>query len=137
MYKHIMLPTDLLHEANLNKAIQTACDLAKHYGADLHLVSVSGGLPSKLVHSSTEYGERLEDMAQSLADKNGIQVEAHNIKSQDPEAELDGRLMKAIDQTGSDLVVMGSHEPGILEYVFSSHAGRLASHAKVSVFVVR
>jgi hypothetical protein len=34
-------------------------------------------------------------------------------------------------------VVMASHVPGMLEHVWSSHAGRLASHASASVFIVR
>ncbi len=137
MYKHIMLPTDLLHKDSIGKAVTTACDLAKHYGADLHLVSVSGGIPTSEAHSSAEYGEKLEDFAGTLSKKNGISVTAHNIGAIDPAAEVDGHLLKAVEKTGSDLVVVGSHKPGLAEYVFGSHAGHMASHAKVSVFVVR
>lgn len=137
MYKHIMLPADLLHEASIKKAVTTACDLAKHYDADLHVVSVSGGLPTAVAHSSKDYGDKLEEFTASLAAAHGITVHPHNIGSVDPEAEVDGLLLKAVDQTGSDLVVMGSHKPGLAEYIFGSHAGHLAAHSKVSVFVVR
>ena len=36
-----------------------------------------------------------------------------------------------------DLIVMASHVPGVAEYVFASNAGYLASHADLSVLVVR
>lgn len=137
MYKTIMLPADLLHEDTISKAVSTACDLAKHYGSDLHLVSVSGGIPTALAHGTTDYGNKLESYAEALGTEKGIKVEAHNISSVDPAAELDGLLLKAVEQTGADLVVVGSHQPGLSEYVFGSHAGHLAAHSKVSVFVVR
>ena len=55
----------------------------------------------------------------------------------DPAIETTAALMKAIDKTGADLVIVASHKPGILEHIFSSHGGYIAQHAKVSVFVVR
>ena len=50
---------------------------------------------------------------------------------------LTGKLLDAVNETGADLVVMASHVPGVLEHIFSSNAGYVARHAKVSVFVVR
>ena len=47
------------------------------------------------------------------------------------------RTVEAVHETGADLVVMASHIPGIADAIWPSHGGRLASHADVSVFVVR
>ena len=57
--------------------------------------------------------------------------------SHDPAADLDHRLIAAGREIGADLIVMASHLPGLPEHLFASNAGAVASHAKVSVFVVR
>ena len=64
-------------------------------------------------------------------------MSARPYTSHDPTADLDPTLMKAIEETGSDLVVVASHIPGFPEYLFASNAGYLAMHASVSVFVIR
>ncbi|MFV2051820.1 universal stress protein [Aliiroseovarius sp. YM-037] len=137
MFKNIMIPVDLAHADTLDKAMEVAGRLAKEHGAKLHLVSVTGELPSKLGHSSEELGARLQSHARHMAEDYNIKTESHAIASTDPAAEVDGALLKAVKDTGCDLVVMGSHQPGWMEYIFSSHAGHMAQHAKVSVFVVR
>ena len=38
---------------------------------------------------------------------------------------------------GADLVVMATHVPNLTDYIWASHGGHLASHAKASVFLVR
>ena len=57
--------------------------------------------------------------------------------SHDMAIDLDDVLMRTANEVGADLVVMASHVPGLAEYVFASRAGYLASHAKMSVLVVR
>jgi nucleotide-binding universal stress UspA family protein len=46
-------------------------------------------------------------------------------------------LLSAINDAGADLVVMASHVPGLTEYVWPSHGGKIASHSTASVFVIR
>ena len=137
MFSQIMVPVDLEHRGSLEKALEVAGDLARSYRATLHFVSVSGGIPTKLAHSAEDYGDKLDDFARKMGKKYGVTTKSLNMAAIDPTAEMDADLMKAVDQTGADLVVMASHEPGLMEYIFSSHAGHMASHAKVSVFVVR
>ncbi len=137
MFSHIMVPVDLANNAPREKAISVACQMAQQMSARVTLVSVTGSVFTNAPHSKAEGASELSKLAEELSDKTGVQVQAHSIFSPDVPAEVDASLMHAIDSVGADLVVMGSHVPGLLEYVFSSHAGWLASHAKVSVFVVR
>ena len=137
MYKHIMVPVDLADPEPLKKALATAADLARHYQARVTLVSISGGLQAKVSHSSREYGQRLAQFAEDVSDTHGIKFGTRNYSTPDPSVEVDKMLIRAIDELGIDLTVMASHQPGWLEYVINSHGGRLASHAPISVFVVR
>ncbi len=137
MYKHIMVPVDLGEKDRLQKAVQVAADLTQHYKARMALVSVSGGLQGKVSHSHAEYGRRLALYAGEIAAAHTIQVDSVNYGVPDPSVEVDQKLIEAIGDLGADLVVMASHQPGWVEYFVNSHGGKLASHAKISVFVVR
>ncbi|TQM91857.1 MAG: universal stress protein [Roseinatronobacter sp.] len=137
MFSKILVPVDLAHRDTLSKAVAFACNTAREHKADICFVSVSGELPSEIARSSGEYGEKLQEFADRKAEEYAITVTALNLSSPDPAAEVDRKLLKAIEDTGADLVVMASHQPGLMEYIFSSHGGYIAAHAKVSVFVVR
>jgi nucleotide-binding universal stress UspA family protein len=137
MFSKIMVPVDLVHKESLGKGLEVAGDMAKRHGASIEVVSVGGALPGKLGHTPEEFAETVKDFAKDLADKFGVSVEGDPVISHDPEIETTGALMREIDRTGADLVIMASHEPGVLEHVFSSHGGYIAQHAKCSVFVVR
>lgn len=137
MYRHIMVPVDLHMETIVERALTVAADLAKFYNADITLVSMTGSVVTDAPHTRETATTALAELASNLSDSSGVEVKSHNLFSPDVPAEVDSGLRAAIDAVGADLVVIGSHIPRLMDYVFSSHAGHLASHAKVSVFVVR
>ncbi|WP_113911098.1 universal stress protein [Roseovarius dicentrarchi] len=137
MFTHIMVPVDLVHKDKLQKALDVAGDMAKLHTAKVHVVTVSGDLPGELGHTPAEVAAALTAFAAELKEKYGVDVEAHPVTSNDPAADTTRKLMAAIDDIGADLVVMASHQPGIMEHIFNSHGGYIARHAKCSVFVVR
>ncbi len=137
MYTHILVPVDLAEKNTLGTALKVATDLSKHYGARMTFVGVSGGLQAEVSHSREKYAGMLADFAAGVAAENGVDVQSRVYDTPDPGVEVDRKLLLAIEETGADLVVMASHRPGWTEYLFNSHGGRLASHAPVSVFLVR
>lgn len=137
MFSKIMVPVDLVNKETLQKALDVAGDMAKHFDATIDVVSVGGQLPGQIGHNPHEFGNRLEGFATELREKYGVSVKADPLMSHDPAVETTSELMRAIEKNGADLVIMASHEPGVMEYIFSSNGGYIAQHAKVSVFVVR
>lgn len=138
MYKKIMVPVDLAHVDRLEKALQSAADLSKHYDVPVCYVTVSTTLPDEVAHTPKEHEQKLNAFAKEQAEKYGLsKTEASYYTSHDPAVDLDDKLLDAIKDTGSDLVVMASHVPGLPEHIFASNAGEVAMHAKVSVFVIR
>jgi nucleotide-binding universal stress UspA family protein len=137
MFTNIMVPVDLVHKDKQQKALQIAGDMAKAHGATVHVVSVGGDLPGSLGHNPAEFGATLDAFAAALRHQYSAEVVAHPILSNDPSVDTTRMLMKGIDDTGADLVIMASHQPGVMEHIFSSHGGYIAQHAKCSVFVVR
>lgn len=132
-----MVPVDLRHVERLGKALATAADLSKHYKASVQLVGVTGAEPSAVAHNPTEFAARLNDFAAAESARYGVEFGVHAITSPDPAIDLDDVLGREAQAIGADLIVMASHVPGFAEHIFSSNAGYLASHAEISVFIVR
>lgn len=137
MYKKVMIPVDLAHQSRLEKAMTTGADLAKHYGAELYVVGVTGTAPGAVAHTAEEYRHKLEEFASAQSQRLGIEISAHTEIARDPAAELDDVLKKAASEIGADLVVMASHVPGFTDHFITSNAGYLATHTTISVFIVR
>lgn len=137
MFKRIMAPVDLAHVEKLGAALDCAADLAKHYGAPVVYVGVTSSQPSEVAHNPEEFAQKLETFAAAQATSYGIETSAYSTIAHDPTLDIDDALMRAIDKTGVDLVVMASHVPSVMDHIWPSNGGKLAKYAKCSVMVVR
>jgi nucleotide-binding universal stress UspA family protein len=135
LYSHIMIPIDLAHADRLDRAIATGADLARLYGADITFVGVTSPLPGAAAHSPQEFQHKLEAFAARQAEARGVTAKARAVVAHDPSVEMDKLLLKTAQEVGADLVVMATHVPHGLEW--PSHGGHLASHAAISVMLVR
>ena len=139
MYSKILVPVDLAHIDKLAKALNTSIDIAKHYNAALHYVTVTNRAPSSVAHSTRELEDKLRLFAEEQGKDHGIETSYSLIESPDTVVELEKRLVEAADETGADLIVMASHAPGIGDklHFIRANAANLVRDAKISVFVVR
>ena len=137
MYDKIMVPVDLSHRDALQKGIKTAADIARANDATITFVGITTAEPSAAGHTPDEFKQKLADFAKEQAEQHGVQIDSESRVSHDPAIDKDDILEEVVETEGFDLVVMSSHVPGLMEHVFSSNAGYLAAHSKVSVFVVR
>ncbi|MCB1741686.1 MAG: universal stress protein [Gammaproteobacteria bacterium] len=137
MYEKIMVPVDLAHLDQLQKAIKTAADLARLYASRVCFVGATTPTPGPMAHTPEEFKARFEAFAAEQQAALGVPIEARVYIAHDPSIDLDDTLLRAISETGADLVVTASHNPGFAEHLFASNSGYLAAHAPVSVLVVR
>lgn len=137
MYSDIMVPVSLAHLDQIGKALEVAADLARHYRAKVHYVGVTTTLPSEVAHNPAEFADKLRRFAADQGAAYGIDTQAHPLTSHDPTADLDLTLCHAEEVIDVDLVVMASHLPGFADHFLGSHGSYIASHSKLSVFVVR
>jgi nucleotide-binding universal stress UspA family protein len=137
MYTKIMVPVDLAHVERLDKALRTAADLANHYGIPACYVGVTTETPGPLGHTPAEFAAKLEEFGRQQSAEHGHTTETRAYASHDLTIDLDDTLLKAVHETGSDLVVMASHIPDLIDYVWPSNGGKIAEHSDASVFVVR
>lgn len=137
MFNRIMVPVDLAHAASLDRALICAADLARQHSAEIVYVGVTAPTPGSVAHTPAEYKGKLAEFATGQADKYGVSATSHVVESHDPAVQMDKDLLKAVSDTGADLVVMQSHKPGLSDYIFEGHGPYLAQHAKASVMLVR
>lgn len=137
MFSKIMVPVDLAHIPSLRKALQVTGDCAKTFNIPVAYVGVTAGTPGVVGHNPTEYGAKLDAFGAEQARAHGIKAETKTIISKDPVVDVDDVLLKAVGETGADLVIMASHVPGLVDYIWPSNGGKIAAHSAASVFVVR
>lgn len=137
MYQKILVPIDLAHVDKLEKSIQTAVDLAKHYKAEICFLGVGTNTPSPVAHTPDEFDQKLLKFTQDFSAKYDLRASASTHISHDPAVDLSKTLVRKADELGADLIVMATHVPGIADHVFASHGGYVASHSDLSVFLVR
>lgn len=139
MYKKILVPVDLSHLDKIVKALDTAIDMARHYKAELHYVTVTNSTPGTAAHNPQELAEKMRVFAEEQGQAHGITTDFKVLESVDTAVELDKKLLGAIKDTGVDLVVMASHPPGLGDklHLLRSNGAEIVKHSNISVFVVR
>ncbi len=130
-----MIPVDLEHADRLERALKTGADLAKLYDSKVTFVGITGVQPSHVARTPEEYAGKLGDFAREQATQRGIHAESKALTAHDPAVELDHMLLDAAHEIGADLIVAGTHDPHAFDW--PSHGGKLASHADISVLLVR
>ena len=137
MFHKIMVPVDLAHLDLIEPSLQAVADLARYYDAEVCYVGVTANTPGSVARTPQEYTQKLEAFAKERSEVHGQPVSTHTIVSPDPIADLDDDLIEAIDELGADLVVMPTHPPKHVDAIIPSHGGKVATHTKASVFLVR
>ena len=137
MFKNIMVPVDLAHLETLEPALSVVADMAKQYDATITYVGVTANTPTSIARTPQEYEQKLDAFAQDRHKVHGQPVSIKVYSSTDPVANVDDLLVKAIDETGADLVMMATHLPRHLDIVMPSHGGKVATHTDASVFLLR
>ena len=136
MFSKILVPVDLEHTEDLTKGLGAAMAMAQNEGAEIVYMSVFGGAPTPVAKDQTEFNAAMQSFAAQHTAP-GVKTSAMPLASHDTPVELTELVLDAAEQSGADLIVMGSHTPGWLEHVFHSNAGYVACHAPMSVMVVR
>jgi len=137
MFQKILAPVDLAHLDQLERALEVTASESRHHNAPVIFVSVTASGRTKLVNTPDEFRIKLEAFAQHQGQSRGIEATALTLVTNDPATEVDDVLLKAIEESGADLVVMASHKPGLVDYFWPSNGGKIASHSSASVLVVR
>ncbi|AMJ59177.1 universal stress protein [Bosea sp. PAMC 26642] len=140
MYKSILIPVDLA-EADLAKpAIDAAVGLADISGGSIRLAYVRSLVPvtyMEFVPAGFDSEQQDDAEAKLAAIAAKIPLPEERVSAKVLIGSVHGEILAEADAHGADLIVIGSHEPGMLAYVIGSNASAIVRRAKCSVLVVR
>ncbi len=140
MYKTILLPIDLAQDSSWKKALPVAVSLCETYGAALHLVTVIPDLAHGMVRQyfPEDYEEKLKQGTHdNMRDFIAEHLAGQDVTSHIVHGPIYQRIIETAEETGADLIVMGSHRPELADYLIGPNAARVVRHTACSVMVVR
>ncbi|MAF94592.1 MAG: universal stress protein UspA [Rhodospirillaceae bacterium] len=141
MYKKILLTVDLNEDVSWKKALPTAVEFAKIFGAGLHVVTVlpDFGMPVVRGFFPDDFQEKaqtdVEDKLAAFCDEHiASETGAHSVVRFGNVYE---EILKLADEIACDLIVIGAPRPELKDYLLGPNAARVVRHASCSVLVVR
>lgn len=140
MYKSILVPVDIAEPEMAEPAINAAVAFAKTSGGAVRLVYVRSLVPityMEFVPADFDAGQQEDAQAKLAAIAAKIDLPAEQVSAKVLIGSVHGEVLAEADAYGCDLIVIGSHEPGMLAYVIGSNASAIVRRAKCSVLVVR
>lgn len=127
-----------------DQALEAAIDLAKQFGAELHLVHAFDvrvplvtpyevAIPTSFIEEARRAAKRKLDAHEERAKEAGLTVHAHLT-----EVPAATSIAEVAEEAGADLIVMGTHgHTGLKHVVLGSVAERTLRHAPCSVLTVK
>ena len=141
MYADIMLAVDLVHPGTQMKAVASAVELARTFGARIHVITVVPDYGMSLVGGF--FTKEHERQAIDAANKALHDFTAENLPKEIKLQHIVGHgtiyqeILRYAADTGCDLIVLASHRPELEDYLLGPNAARVVRHARCSVMVVR
>lgn len=140
MYKSILVPVDLAEADLASPAVKAAVSFAKLSGGMVRLVYVRSLVPMtymEFVPTDFDASQQEEAEAKLAEIAAKIDLPAEQVSAKVLTGSVHGEVLAEADASASDLIVIASHEPGMLAYVIGSNASAIVRRAKCSVLVVR
>jgi len=140
MYKSILVPVDLAEAELAGPAIAAAEGFATQSEGSIRLVYVRSLVPityMEFVPADFDAGQQAESEAKLAEIAAKVNLPAERVSAKVLVGSVHGEVLAEADASGADLIVIGSHEPGMLAYVIGSNASTIVRRAKCSVLVVR
>lgn len=142
MFKTVLLTLDLNAKASWEKALPQAIELVRTSKGQLHIMSVVPDMGTPLVEGF--FPENFEEKAIAAAAKALDVLVSENVptdisvKQHLAFGKIHKKVLKTIQETRCDLIVMGAHKPDrVREFLVGSNADRVVRRSPVSVLVVR
>lgn len=144
MYKKILLPVDLAEDVVTAPAVRQAAALATLSGAEIRLLSVLSVLPAtSMEFVPPDYDRMEQERARTMLTALSAAVSQEHKLAIDrfsTNVRIGGVYHEILAETkeyGADLIVIGSHQPGLSTYLLGSNAAKVVRYATCSTLVVR
>lgn len=136
MYRNILIPIDMAHTEKAADMIAAAKKLSED---DTTLI-LTHIIPAFSAASEITYPQEIFDMAHQDAKQTLSKI----AEAEQTNTEIVIRIghpandiLSIAKEKNADLILIGSHSPGLADYLLGSTASRVVRHAQCPVFVLR
>jgi nucleotide-binding universal stress UspA family protein len=141
MTNKLLVPIDLNQEASLDRVFPAAVELATARGASVDLLTVVPNLDAGIFpYVSQEFLQQTVDEAE----KRLREIGKERLGDSGPTWRADAvigpvarTIVDTAEERGADLIVMASHDPGMMDLLLGSVADQVVRRAHCSVLIVR
>jgi hypothetical protein len=135
LFRNIMLPLELAHADQYEKALTVACDLARQYNSPVTIVGLSAHEPDGDAPQPAAHAHELDRFAAEQMARHGVSMTARALPSGN--SDFRDMLDEQIWSVGADLVLIASTLADQFIHT-ASKAGRYpVCQSGASIFVVR
>jgi nucleotide-binding universal stress UspA family protein len=126
MYRNILLAIDLDDEISCRKPLLSAVQLARSFGARLHVLTVVREVEAILQAKAAPFGYEL--IAADLENRIDALIRRVNASDLKPNilvthgASIYAEILGVAEEAEADLVVVGSHRPAMRDYLLGTNA---------------
>lgn len=141
MYKTILLPIDVQHEASWQKAIPVARQLLDE-GGTLHVLGIVHDVGNAWVASYLPKGyekQALNGMKASLTELVARELPGDSrVTTHVGHGHVAETILDMSEKLGAELIVMSSHSPDEMRtFLIGSQADRVLRHSPISMMILR
>lgn len=139
MFRKILVAVDLAENGNSRKALDTATELARQFGASLQVIYVRHVMELAIEYLPPDVIQREEkdSVARLKAMTSGVGIADDRLSFASPLGNIAEGVLSAAEDFGADLIVVGAHRPTMAKFLLGSNATKITRHAKASVLIVR
>ena len=141
MYKKILLPIDFDALEMGERSITAAKALTKeNQQTKLRLINVQAIMPASVLgYLPPNFDEALQnDCEKKLSEiSKGTTFPAEALSTSERYGAIYREVLAEAEDWGADLIIVGSHKPGVWTYLLGSNAAAIVRYAKCSVLVIR
>lgn len=131
--KLILCPLNLRHAKLDTSAYDEAVEMAQRRGAKLLICTVAPEMERNLnISDSRDFWSKALDKFITAFPADGVEVETVV-----PLGAVHRQIVKLAKERKVDVIVMGSANPKIQDYILGTTASHVVAHAECSVYVVR
>lgn len=134
MYRNILVPIDLSQPEPGRRTLQIAREIG---GKDARVTALSAlhELPA-FVASALPEGTLKKNLTEALAELKEM-GEPAGASAEARYGHAYATILDYAGEIGADLIIVGSHRPGLQDYLLGSTAARVVRHARCAVLVDR
>jgi nucleotide-binding universal stress UspA family protein len=141
MYKNILVAIDQNDETSCRRPLLAAVELARKFRAQLHVLTVLREVEAILQAKTSPLAYDL--VAADLDNQLAPLIRQVNAPDLKPKllgvhgASIYAEILEVAEEAQADLIVVGSHQPAMKDYLLGTNASRVMRHARCSVLVAR